>query len=129
MSQSNHRKKTGRDAVYDDALKIAVATEYLHGNLGYRKLAIKHKLTVSTVIYFVKWYRQKFAATISTIVPQPSDPEPAATTQPTGKSADLQKQLEDALLKVEALETLISIANRELGIDILKNSGAKQSKP
>ena len=128
MSQSNHRKKAGRDAVYDDAFKIAVASEYLHGHLGYRKLAVKHKLTVSTVIYFVKWYRKNFAGPITTIVPQPSDPASAPIGQPADNTA-VQKQLDDALLKVEALETIIAIANKELGIDILKNSGAKQSKP
>ena len=128
MSESNQRKKAGRDTVYDDAFKIAVATEYLRGALGYRKLATKHKLTVSTVIYFVKWYRQAFAGPITAIVQQLSDPEPSSTAQPAGNPA-VQKQLEDALLKVEALETLIAIANKELGIDILKNSGARQSKP
>ena len=128
MSQSNQRKKAGRDTVYDDAFKIAVATEYLQGALGYRKLALRHKLTVSTVIYFVKWYRQNFAAPAAEAAPSPQIPISAATAQPGGEP-DVQKRLEDALLKVQALETLISIANKELGIDILKNSVAKQSKP
>jgi transposase-like protein len=128
MSQSNQRKKAGRDTVYEDAFKISVATEYLHGASGYRKLAVKYKLTPSTVIYFVKWYRQHFADPTPAIAPQDQIHEPAPSTQPPAKSA-IQKQLEDALLKVEALETLISIANKELGIDILKNAGAKQSKP
>src|SRR4028119_856208 len=126
MSQSNQRKKGGRDTIYDDAFKIAVATEYLQGGLGYKKLAIKYKLTASTVIYFVKWYRQKFTTPTAPIAPQHQIAESADTIQPSAKSA-LQKQLEDALLKVEALETLIAIANKELGIDILKNAGAKQS--
>jgi hypothetical protein len=40
---------------------------------------------------------------------------------------DLQNQLDAANLKVEALERLIEVARRELGIDILKKPGTKQS--
>ena len=39
---------------------------------------------------------------------------------------DLEKQLEDARLKVLAYEKLISIAEREDGISILKKDAAKQ---
>ena len=128
MSDSNQRKKAGRDATYEDAFKVAVASEYLNGVLGYRKLASKYKLTPSTVGYFVKWYRQHFANPLTTTEPASANQIPQASVQSADHTV-VQKQLQDALLKVEALETLISIANKELGIDILKKSGAKQSKP
>lgn len=130
MSESNHRKKTGRDPVYDEAFKIAVATEYLHGALGYKKLAIKHKLPTSTVGYFVKWHRKHFANPQAATIPGRTNQIPdSSSAAPSADKAHLQKQLEDAQLKIEALETLIAIANKDLGIDILKNTGAKQSKP
>lgn len=130
MSQPNQRKKTGRDTVYDEAFKIAVATEYLRGALGYKKLAIKHKLKSSTVSYFVKWHSKHFADSGAATTPPHTIQIPDhASTAPAADKDRLQRQLEDALLKVEALETLIAIANKDLGIDILKNTGARQSKP
>ncbi|MBW4361624.1 hypothetical protein [Flavobacterium taihuense] len=39
----------------------------------------------------------------------------------------LQKALEEAELKIKALNTLIDVAEEQLKIDIKKKSGAKQS--
>jgi hypothetical protein len=41
-------------------------------------------------------------------------------------STDKDKQLKEALLKVEALELLIANAQKELGIDLVKKLGTKQ---
>ncbi len=38
----------------------------------------------------------------------------------------LQKALEDAQLKIEALNTMIDVAEEQLKIDIRKKSGTKQ---
>jgi transposase len=38
----------------------------------------------------------------------------------------LQKQLEEAKRKIICLETMIDIAEREIGVDIRKKSGTKQ---
>jgi hypothetical protein len=43
--------------------------------------------------------------------------------------ADLEQALEQANLKVAALETLIAVAEQELGVEIKKNSGLKPLKP
>jgi hypothetical protein len=43
--------------------------------------------------------------------------------------ADLEQALEQANLKVAALETLIALAEQELGVEIKKNSGLKPLKP
>ncbi|XVJ65899.1 MAG: hypothetical protein HEQ40_15945 [Lacibacter sp.] len=43
-----------------------------------------------------------------------------------GSTSDLQKQLQEATLKIKALETMIDIAEQEFKIAIRKKSGAKQ---
>ena len=130
MNKPTKRKKVGRDATYDEAFKIAVATEYLNGELGYQKLANKYKLPSSTTVsYFVDWYRRNYPNPVEgTVDPAQDSPAPNPLTT-TAKEAALQKELEDARLKIMALETMISIARKEFGIDILKRPGAKQSKP
>ena len=40
----------------------------------------------------------------------------------------LKKKLEDDQIKIFALETMIDLAKSELGIDLRKDSGAKQPK-
>ena len=127
MSNQNIKyKKQGRDPVYDVAFKIAVATEYLSSDLGYGKLARKYKLrSESSVRSIVQWYKEHY--------PQQEPLEQsviAETPAPQQRPATpaLVKELEQARLKIVALETLIAVASRDLGVDITKKAGAKQSK-
>jgi hypothetical protein len=50
------------------------------------------------------------------------------TTQNNPDVKALQKALEDAQLKIAALNTLIDVAEEQLKINIRKKPGAKQSK-
>ena len=115
--------KAGRDPIYPASFKIAIAREYLTSNLGYSKIARKHNLPGEfTVRYFVKWYRKLY-------------PNPATLTEPgqpvkevsSIHDRDLEKKLKEANLKIAGLEMLIEVAQRELGIDIVKKPGTKQS--
>ena len=45
----------------------------------------------------------------------------------TAQTEALQKALEEAELKIKALNTLIDVAEEQLKIDIRKKSGTKQS--
>jgi transposase-like protein len=113
--------KQGRTPIYDNAFKVAVAREYLTGNLGYGGLAKKHGLALSTVNGFVRWYKKSFPDSI---------PEADKEEQPIVSSADTQqmsKQLKEANLKIAGLEMLIETAHKELGVDMVKKPGTKQS--
>ena len=125
-NQNNKLKKQrGRDPVYDAAFKIAVATEYLTGSLGYLKLARKHNLpSAATVRFFVKWYKTNYSTTARDNETDTADNQDAASPDQS-----MVEELKAARLKIAALETMISIASKELGIDITKKAGAKQSKP
>jgi transposase-like protein len=117
----NIPNKQGRAPIYESSLKIAVAREYLTSNLGYGKLAQKYGLNGPSVVReFVKWYNKRY--------PPGHEPQPQQTIESKGIS-DKQgdKALQEANLKIEALETLIEIAQKELGIDIVKKFGTKRS--
>jgi transposase-like protein len=113
-------KKQGKGLLYDPSFKVAVAREYLSSSLGYGRLAAKHNLPgARTVRSFVEWYKTKYQE------------EPVGQTQSSGSPAvDVQtsRELKDANLKIAALETLIEVAKKELGIDIVKKFGARQSR-
>jgi transposase-like protein len=119
MKEKGRKGLLGKAPVFEESFKIAVAREYLTGQLSYRQLATKHNLTSGdTARYFVSWYkawREK----------QELSGEQTAPVN-KGYDADLEQQLKQANLRITALEMLIKNAEQELGIDIVKKSGTKR---
>ena len=110
-------KKMGKPPIYSPELKIAVAREYLSGNLGYGMLAKKHNLKSGDCVrYMVSWYQKRHSNATET----------TADNQP-GCGNEI-KLLQQADLKIIALEMLIENASKELGVDLVKKFGSKQSK-
>jgi len=113
------QKQKGREHVYEPALKIAIAQEYFTSDLGFTKLARKYGLPgEATVRHFVRWYKKKY-------------PEGTTTEENTiDNQSDklIPKEIKEANLKVIALQMLIENASKELGIDLVKKFGTKQSK-
>lgn len=88
----------------------------LTSNLGYGKLAEKYGLRNAIVTRnMVKWYKEKYSDTNNSSVEQ-------SVTSPVDKSA------KQADLQIAALQMLIENASKELGIDLVKKFGSKQSK-
>lgn len=119
------KNKSGVVPVYDESLKIAVARDYLTGNLSYSQVAEKYSLPGGDVVrYFVRWYQKHHQFESSQVVSlSPISNEQSPDSQ---QQTDLSKELSDARLKIAALEIMIQIAEQELGIDITKKSGTKQ---
>ena len=121
MSSTN---KEGRTPIFDSELKIAIAREYLTSNLGYGKLAVKYELPgPDTVRFFVRWYKKNY--------PSANSPDSGSVQEnnldSTKDTKELQKELKEANLKIAGLEILIETAQKELGVDIIKKRGTKQS--
>lgn len=116
-------KPKGRTPIFDEGLKIAIAREYLSGNLSHAQLASKYSIANGTTVrHFVRWYQSKYPD---------GDVAPTAVTNPAGQADNteleaLRKQLKEAQLKVAGYETMMSVAKKELGIDIPKKFGTKQ---
>ena len=121
-------KRSGRPPVYDNALKIAVAREYLSSDMGYERLAARYSLPSSTTVrLFVTWYRKHYGSDeASATLTAPGTTADGPALPLPGTTLALQKELEEAQLKIAALQTLIEIASKQTGIDILKKRGARQ---
>jgi len=117
-------KSTGREPIYEGSLKIAVAREYLSGNLSYGQLARKYGIAKgNTVRHFVRWYQSHYPSGDVAV-----EEVPASVSQvDSGELEALRKQLKESQLKVAVYETMMSVAQKELGIDISKKFGTKQS--
>lgn len=74
---------------------------------------------------WVKKYSSDFSA-MEDLQPNISNTNPALRSAKSNTEKELQKQWEEARRKIICLETMIDIAEREIGMDIRKKSGTKQ---
>lgn len=119
------KNKPGVVPIYDESLKIAVARDYLTGNLSASQVAEKYSLPNGTVVsYFVKWYKKHHDLELTQARSLP--PTPSEQRIDSQQQTNVTQELSDARLKIAALEIMIQIAEQELGIDIRKKSGTKQ---
>lgn len=122
METPRKGRHTGAPVTYESSFKIAVAREYLEGNLSQSQLGRKHGLKSGEVVrYFVNWYKKNIAEIQSDILVAQELPSLASSSP----DRELQEELRLARLKITALEMMITIAEQELAIDIRKKSGTK----
>lgn len=106
---------------YIEAFKKSVVQEYERGFLNKDQIQAKYGLGGNSTV--LKWCRKYGKLHY---------PEKGALGRPMKdpqkqRIKDLEKQLEEAKLKLVAYEKLIEIAEKEDGVSILKKDGAKQS--
>ena len=108
---------------YSESFKKSVVKEYEKGFLNKDQIQKKYSIAGNSLV--LNWCRKygKFVyPEKGKITGRPmKDPQKERIKQ-------LEKQLEEARLKLLAYETLISIAEKEEGISILKKDEAKQLK-
>ena len=112
----------GCPPVYEESLKIVVARDYLTGNLSHTQVAEKYQLKNGEVVRgFVRWYNRYYDPELSV-----SNTSPPSGNSPPLDVKKLEQELANANLKIAALEIMIEIAEKDLGIDIRKKRGTKQ---
>lgn len=120
-------------------LKDQIIHEYLSTGCGFRKLAAKYGISRTTICKWVLIHQG-----IHNLAPTQkqetysnssmnSSPKKSVAGQETNeellqKIAALEKQLEDQQFKVVVLDTLITVAEKQLNISIRKKSGTHQSE-
>lgn len=129
----NRIKKVKGQNRYPNEMKRKIALEYLSGRFSYAVAAEEYGLKSKDVVKeFVKWYLRNHELSL-TNMSEPMAKSKASSHGP--KEQDLQKRIKEleaqlaySNLKVEALETMIDIAEEQLHIDIRKKSGSQRSK-
>lgn len=107
---------------YSEAFKRSVVSDYERGILNKDQVQAKYGIGGNSRV--LEWCRKygKLHYPKHAAVGRPmKDPQKQ-------RIKELEKQLEEAKLKVLAYEKLISITEKEEGISILKKDDAKQSK-
>lgn len=112
---------------YPENLKRKVAQDYLTGKFSYSMGAEIYGLPNKDVVKeFVKWYRKK--GDMSILTPNPMNAKESQTVKTLQyRIAELEKRLSLSQLKIESLETMVDIADKEFGLEIRKKFGTEQS--
>ena len=123
------KKRGGTEAKYSDSLKRQIVQEYYSGKETSKELAERYGLLNSdTVHQFVRWCKSQ--GDDFSHLPGPLTEEERKNLPALQKRVmELEGLLENERLKTLGLETMMDIAEKELGIDVRKKSVTKQSKP
>ncbi|WP_119080893.1 transposase [Chitinophaga alhagiae] len=123
------KKPQGRKSQYSDSERIAIAQDYLSSALSQSEIAAKYGITGNAVVEsIVRWYKKHHGTVGLSSPPLPSEaPPPLLSAAELSQLRQKDKELEDARLKIQALELLIANAGKELGVDLVKKLGTKPS--
>ena len=118
--QQNIKRKT-----FSNLQKRTIVTAIEQGRLTIKEAKTAYNIKNEKIIR--SWIGQYKSEKVVICIENTS---PMAKDKPSSKDLEkeaLQKALQEAELKIKALNTLIDVAEEQLKIDIRKKSGAKQS--
>lgn len=102
----------------------AIVTEYLTGDLSFRKLGIKHGVDFRVIHYWVSQFQGKVVSKRKAKTKE--EAEPLVQEDLPTDVKQLREELRKAKLHNKLLNAMIDIAEEQLKIDIRKKSGTKQ---
>jgi transposase len=118
--------KKGRQAKHDIALKRKIVKEYYEGDLSTTQLGQVYNIPHQ---YISRWTKQFSCELAEEVISSPMTEQEQKDVELLKKQNEaFKKKLEYEQMKNFALETMVDLAKSELGIDLRKNSGAKQLK-
>lgn len=118
--------RTGRDLKYDISLKRKIAKTYLEGDQSTTQIAKMYNVCHQQVSLWAHQFSSELAEDVN--VPPMTEQEQKEVEALQKQVAELNEKLEYEQMRNFALETMADLAKTQLGIDIRKNSGAKQPK-
>ena len=118
--QEHIKRKT-----YSNLQKRTIVSAIEQGRMSIEEAHVAYKIKNSKTIreWLHQYKSEKVEICIETQMPMSKKKKEEITSQ----TAALQKALQEAELKIKALNTLIDVAEEQLKIDIRKKSGARQS--
>jgi len=125
---NNQKRKKGQLGIqskYDSGFRRKVAKDYLEGEQTAAQLAQHYGIKRHNIMDWVRKFSSDLAAkqeAIPIMTPEEKQELDALKRQLSA----VKQQLDYEQMKNFALETMIDLAKEELGVDLRKNSGAKQ---
>ena len=110
-----------------ETLKEQVRRDYLSGRGSYRSLAERYGCSASTIQRLVMGNKNKEAKRKATKIEGWVQRASGADQAMPTEVSELQEELRMARLKIELLEAMIDVADEQMGANIRKKAGARQS--
>ena len=107
-------------------LRRQIVLEYLQGDKTLRQLSESYGIPNQSISRWVKDYERDIGKRNVRILTDMTPKEQEEYEALKQQNEALKKDLEFAQMKALAMETIIDLAKEEYGIDLRKNSGAKQ---
>jgi len=121
------KNQIGAQSKYGQAFRDQVARDYEAGDLSYSQIAEKYGLPSKELPkWWVRCYRKKGEIVPAEVLTM-TEKEKQEIKALRMENAKLKKQVEDAELRALAYDTMIDVAEEQLGVKIRKKSGTKQS--
>jgi transposase len=110
---------------YTNLQKRTIVSAIEQGRMSLKEAQVSYKIKSSRIIR--EWLRQYKSEKVEICIEKQVPMSKKKKVPVTSQTAALQKALQEAELKIKALNTLIDVAEEQLKIDIRKKSGARQS--
>ena len=121
------KNQIGARSKYSHSFRVQVARDYETGDLSYSQIAEKYGLPSRELPkWWVRCYRKKSEIEVISLPPMTEEEEQEQKVLKK-RISDLEKRLADAELRALAYDTLIDVAEEQLGLEIRKKPGTKQS--
>jgi transposase len=126
--QNKNKRRSGAMPKYTDAFKRQVAMDYLSCTDAPQVVAERWGVASGTIVVkFASWYRS-YGDKVEAAPAPLTDEDKGDLKKMAARVKELEALLEKERLRTLGLDTMIEIAEQELGIDIRKKSGTKQSR-
>lgn len=110
---------------YSNLQKRTIVSAIEQGRMSLKEAQVAYKIKSSKTIR--EWLRQYKSEKVEICIEKQAPMSKKKKIPAASQTAALQKALQEAELKIKALNTLIDVAEEQLKIDIRKKSGARQS--
>jgi transposase-like protein len=129
MEKTKERGRKGQKGCkgrHSVGFKMHVVRDYVNGDRSLRQLQLHYGVTRSTIHDWVKQYYPELSSRNLPTTEVMTEAEQKELQALKKQNDELKKKLEYADMKATALEIMIDIAEKQLGIDIKKKPGTKQ---
>ena len=111
--------------IYTNLQKRTIVSAIEQGRMSIEEAQVSYKIKNQKTIR--EWLQQYKSEKVEICIEKQVPMSKKKKADTTSQTAALQKALQEAELKIKALNTLIDVAEEQLKIDIRKKSGARQS--
>lgn len=124
--EKGRKGRRGRKGQHSVGFKMHAVRDYVNGDRSLNQLELHYGVPRSTLHDWVRQYYPELSSENLPTTEVMTEAEQKELEALKKQNEELKKKLEYADMKATALEIMIDIAEKQLGVDIKKKPGTKQ---